>query len=405
MVIVGLLLMANFSMLSCQPQNKKQPTTKKETEKKITITIKPAALLPEKYLPLLKNKRVGLIANQTSRAENGEHLLDFLLRKNIDVVKIFSPEHGFRGNIERGKSFKAYRDKKTGLPIVPMYGNNRKPQAEDLKNIDILVFDIQDVGVRFYTYISSMHLAMEAAAQNKIEFMVLDRPNPLGDYIDGPVLNLKYQSFVGMHPIPVVHGLTVGELAKMINGEAWLSGEDTCRLKVIRCENYTHNTPWLLSVKPSPNLPNDRAVRLYPSLCFFEATEVSIGRGTDFPFQVIGYPDSSLGNFSFTPHDIPGTQMNPVREGEKCYGLDLRDVPLNTKFTLKYLLQFNEAFKRQNRKLITDKRWFKLLAGNNRLLKQVEQGKSESEIKASYQKELEDYKKMRKKYLLYRDFE
>jgi uncharacterized protein YbbC (DUF1343 family) len=405
-IILFLSLLFPLAISACSNPENKNASVKAITAKTpiINDTIKPGARLPEKYLPLLKGKRVGLIANQTSLVKD-EHLLDFLMRNGVDVVKIFSPEHGFRGNIERGKSFNAHTDEKTGLPIIPMYGNSRKPQAETLENVDILVFDIQDVGARFYTYISSMHLAMEAAAENDKAFLVLDRPNPLGDYTDGPILDLKFRSFVGMHPIPVVHGLTVGELALMINGEGWLANEAACKLTVIPCENYSHSDAWHLEVKPSPNLPNDVSVRLYPSLCFFEATQVSIGRGTEFPFQLIGYPDSSLGAFSFTPKDMPGVQMNPVQENQKCYGVDLRDRSLDAKFTLKYLIQFNDALKSKGIKMISNPRWFNLLAGNDKLLKQINEGKSEQEIKASWQAELEAYNAMRKKYLLYPDFE
>jgi uncharacterized protein YbbC (DUF1343 family) len=392
------------AITACGKPKKKDTPAKETIAPEPADTIKPGALLPEKYLPLLKGKRVGLIANQTSLV-NGEHLLDFLMRNEIEVVKIFSPEHGFRGNIERGKSFNAHTDEKTGLPIIPMYGNSRKPKPENLKDIDILVFDIQDVGARFYTYISSMHLAMESAAENDKAFLILDRPNPLGDYTDGPVLDLKYKSFVGMHPIPVVHGLTVGELAQMINGEGWLADKVVCKLTVIPCENYSHSDAWHLEVKPSPNLPNDVSIRLYPSLCFFEATDVSIGRGTEFPFQVIGYPDSSLGNFSFIPKDMPGVQMNPVQENKKCYGTDLRDSSLDAKFTLKYLIAFNKALKKIGVTMISNPRWFNLLAGNNSLARQINEGKSEQEIKAGWKPELEAYKSIRKKYLLYPDFE
>lgn len=363
-------------------------------------TIKPAALLCEKYLPVLRGKKVALIANQTARIGD-KHLLDFLLENDINVVKIFSPEHGFRGDIERGKAYNARLDEKTGLPVVPMYGKSRKPQAEDLEGIDIMVFDIQDVGVRFYTYISSMHLAMEAAAENKVDFLVLDRPNPLGDYVDGPVLKPEFQSFVGMHPIPVVHGLTVGELALMINGEGWLKDSVKCDLTVIPCQNYSHHKAWSLAVKPSPNLPNDLSIRLYPSLCFFEATEVSIGRGTEFPFQVIGYPDSTLGDFSFTPEDLPGFQTNPVQEDQVCYGDDLRKESLDSKFTLKYILKYHKALNDKGIKMISRPRWFNLLAGNSEFLKQIESGMSEAAIRDSWKIELEQYKNMRKQYLLY----
>ena len=402
LLIPILLTIFIANTVGCSQAKEKKQTTE-SIEHILPDTIKPAALRPDKYLPILAGKRVGLIANQTALVGD-EHLVDFLLKENIEVVKIFSPEHGFRGNVERGKHFKSTVDKKTGLPIVAIFGKNRKPQKKDLKDIDILVFDIQDVGVRFFTYISSMHMAMEAAAENHIDFLVLDRPNPLGDYIAGPVLNLKYQSFVGMHPIPIVHGLTVGELAMMINGEKWLKGGITCNLQVVKCKNYDHTKSWTLKIKPSPNLPTDLSIRLYPSLCFFEATKVSIGRGTEFPFQAVGYPDSLLGNFSFVPKDIEGMQTNPVQEGEKCYGIDLRNSKPDSKFTLKYFLSFYKVLDKQGISMISNPRWFNLLVGNNRLIDKIQKGMSEEEIYKSWEKEIDDYKIIRKKYLLYTDF-
>ncbi len=355
----------------------------------------------EKYLPLLENKRVALVVNQSSLIKN-THLVDFLLEKGVKIQKIFAPEHGFRGNIDRGKHINNELDEKTGLPIVSMYGKNRRPTDEQMADVDIMLFDIQDVGARFFTYISSMNEAMEACTKNKIPFIVLDRPNPLGDYVDGPVRQEKFKSFVGMHPIPIVHGLTVGELAKMINGENWLENGKQCDLTVITMENYKHSMHYSLQVKPSPNLPNDLSIRLYPSLCFFEATEVSIGRGTNFPFQVIAYPDPDFGDSLFIPHDIPGMQMNPIQEGKVCYGIDLRNAkPDTVYFTLKYVIDFAKKFREKGDTLVTKLRWFNLLAGNDVLLKQINKGLSEKEIKASWKKELDEYKTMRKKYLLY----
>ncbi len=366
-----------------------------------TIPIVMGAEQYEKYSPLLENKRVGLVVNQSSLVKN-EHLLDFLLEKGIKVQKIFAPEHGFRGNIDRGKHINNELDEKTGLPIVSMYGKNRRPTDEQMADIDVLIFDIQDAGARFFTYISSMHEAMEACAKNNVPFIVLDRPNPLGDYVDGPVRKEGFKSFVGMHPIPIVHGLTVGELAKMINGEKWLEDGRVCDLTVIPMKNYKHSMHYSLPVKPSPNLPNDLSIRLYPSLCFFEATEVSVGRGTKFPFQVVAYPDPDFGDSLFIPHDIPGMQMDPIQEGKVCYGIDLRKAnPDTVFFTLKYLINFAEKFKEKGDTLVTKVRWFNLLAGNDELLKQINNGLSEKEIKASWKPELDKYKAMRKKYLLY----
>jgi len=355
-----------------------------------------------KYLPLLKGKKIAIVANQTSVIDS-IHLLDFLLSENVNVVKIFALEHGFRGTVDRGQNFPTEIDKKTGIRIVAMYGKTRKPKAEQLADIDIVIFDIQDIGVRFYTYISSMHLLMEACAENSKKLIILDRPNPLGFYIDGPVLKPEFKSFVGMHPIPIVHGLTVGELALMINGEGWLKNGLKCDLTVIKAKNYKHSQKPHLRIKPSPNLPNDQSILLYPSLCFFEATRVSIGRGTKFPFQVIGYPDVSFGNFSFIPEDIPGTQMNPVQEGKTCYGIDLRKTN-NVKFTLKYFIDFYNKFSDKSM-FITRKKWFNLLAGNSELYTQIMSGMSEDAIRKTWQKDLNTYKKMRKKYLLYLDFE
>ncbi len=373
-----------------------------EVVRKSDNEIKPGVFQYEEYLPLLENKKVALVANQTSVIDS-VHLLDFLLSKDVNVVKVFALEHGFRGNIDRGQHFSTEIDKKTGTPIVAMYGKNRKPKAEQLSDIDVILFDIQDVGVRFYTYISSMHLLMEACAENNKKLIILDRPNPLGFYVDGPVLKPDFKSFVGMHPVPIVHGLTIGELALMINGEKWLKNGIQCDLKIIKAKNYKHSYKWHLKIKPSPNLPNDKAILLYPSLCFFEATEISIGRGTLFPFQVIGYPDSSFGKFCFIPEDIPGMQINPVQEGKKCYGTDLRNTE-DTLFTVKYLIEFYNKFPDKS-KFITRKRWFNLLAGNSELYNQIMSGLSEKEIRKTWQKDLTKYKKIRKKYLLYTDFE
>ncbi len=364
----------------------------------------PAANLPETYLPLLKGKTVGLIVNQSSSVDS-THLVDFLLSKNIEVKAIFAPEHGFRGKADRGALIKNSKDTKTGLPIVSLHGKNKKPQKAQLKGIDILVFDIQDVGVRFFTYISTMHYAMEAAAENKIEFLVLDRPNPLGDYIAGPVLKKKFRSFVGMHPIPIVHGLTVGELALMIKGEKWINNADSLKLKIAKCIDYTHTSRYTLPIKPSPNLPNMTAIRLYPSLCLFEATKVSVGRGTTAPFQQVGFPNSKFGKHQFVPKDIPGMQINPIQEGKACFGLDLKDTdPWKHKFTLKYILLFRKNWNVET-SFVNKPKWFNLLAGTDKLLIQLNQGLNEEQIVQTWHMELAEYKIKRKKYLLYQDFE
>lgn len=357
---------------------------------------------PGEYLPLLKNKRVGLVVNNTSMVEN-IHLVDFLLSKNIQIEKIFAPEHGFRGDASAGAKIKDGTDPKTGVKVFSLYGKTRKPTPEHLKNLDVIVFDIQDVGCRFYTYISTMHLVMEACAENGIPFIVLDRPNPNGDYIAGPIRKPEFKSFVGMDPIPIVHGLTVGELAKMINGEKWLDTAKKCDLTVIKVKNYTHSTQYELPVRPSPNLPNYRAVRLYPSLCFFEATSVSVGRGTDFPFQVIGGLQANLGDFIFTPRSIPHVAVNPLNKDKKCYGIDLRKLDKIPKFTLRYFIDFYSKYKNKS-DFLTRENWLNKLAGTDDLVNQLKAGKSEKEILQNWQPELEKYQTVRKKYLLYPDF-
>ncbi|CAN5300636.1 DUF1343 domain-containing protein [soil metagenome] len=352
------------------------------------------------YLPKLENKRVALVVNQTSIVKD-QHLVDTLLSKNVKIAKVFAPEHGFRGDADAGEHVKNSIDTRTQIPIISLYGDNKKPTAAQLADVDVIIFDIQDVGARFYTYISTLHYVMEACAEQNKQLLILDRPNPNGHYVDGPVLDMKFQSFVGMHPIPIVHGLTVGELATIINGEKWLPGGKECSLEIIKNQNYDHKTSYSLPVKPSPNLPNDQAIKLYPSLCFFEGTILSLGRGTHFPFQVIGYPDELFGDFTFTPKSIVGMAKNPPYENKTCYGLDLRNAELNENFTLKYLIDFY--------KLAPDKdkffnAFFNKLAGNDKLQKQIKEGMSESEIKKSWENDLQAYKNMRKQYLLYPDF-
>jgi len=395
--VILIALAFNFLSFACNNPQKKGNNNPPSLTKKIIM----GADQYDKYLPYLKDKRVGLVVNQSSITE-GKHLVDFLLEKGVKIQKIFAPEHGFRGNVDRGEHINNEIDEKTGLPIVSMFGKNRRPTDEQMADVDIMVFDIQDAGARFFTYISSMHEVMEACAKNGKPLVVLDRPNPLGDYVDGPIRQEKFKSFVGMHPIPIVHGLTVGELARMINGESWLEEGRQCDLIIVAMQNYTHAMHYSLPVKPSPNLPNDLSIRLYPSLCFFEATEVSIGRGTTFPFQVIGYPDPDFGDSLFIPQDIPGMQMNPIQEGKVCYGIDLRNAnPDTVFFTLKYVIDFAKKFKEKGDTLVTNVRWFNLLAGNDVLLQQINEGLSEEKIKASWKDELDAYKEMRKRYLLY----
>ncbi len=360
----------------------------------------------DEIVRLLNGKRVGLIVNQTSILEHQDqqHVLDALLDNGIEVVKVFAPEHGFRGTADAGATVKDSRDQKTGIPIISLYGKNKKPTAEQLADLDVVVFDIQDVGARFYTYISTMQYAMEACAANKKPFVVLDRPNP-NDFVDGPVRQKGFESFVGVAPIPVLHGLTVGELAQMINGEGWLNANpDTCELTVITLENWNHGDPYWLPVKPSPNLPNDQSIRLYPSLCFFEGTNISVGRGTYSPFQILGAPDSRYGNFTFTPVSLPGFDTKPLHMDKVCYGVDLRELPFEGGLTLKFLMDFYEKAGKDQAFFFSRANWFDLLAGTKELRYQMVRGMSEKEIRDSWKPDLDKYKKMRKKYLLYPDY-
>jgi len=363
----------------------------------------PGAWQSEGYLPLLKHKNVGLVVNQTSLVFN-VHLVDFLLSKGIRVKKIFVPEHGFRGDAEAGEAIENSTDPQSSLPIISLYGQNKKPSDENMAGIDLLVFDIQDVGCRFFTYISTLHYVMEACAGRNIPLLILDRPNPNGDYIDGPVLKPKMKSFVGLHSIPIVYGCTIGELALMINGEGWLENGIRCKLKIIPVKNYSHSDVFELPVKPSPNLPNYQSVRLYPSLCFFEATNVSIGRGTLFPFQVIGYPDTSFGSFSFTPVSIKGMSKNPPHENSKCFGVDLRKTDETPRFTLKFFFDFYNRFKNPD-KFWSSEKWIGFLSGDPNFFCQINRGLSETDIRNSWQPDLEKYREMRENYLLYPDFE
>lgn len=365
--------------------------------------LKTGAQQPERYLSFLQNKKVGLVVNHTSLV-NKNHLVDFLIMNNIQVKKIFAPEHGFRGDASAGKKIDDGIDPKTGIPVFSLYGKTRKPTPEQLQNLDVVVFDIQDVGCRFYTYISTLHLVIEACAENNLPLIIFDRPNPNGDYVAGPVLDPHFQSFVGMDQIPVVHGCTVGELAQMINGEHWHKASRRCEIKVVPVKNYTHKMLYSVPVKPSPNIPNDLAVRLYPSLCFFESTSVSVGRGTEFPFQVLGGLDPRLGDFKFIPKSIPGVSVNPLNLGKECYGIDLRNLNEAPQFTLKYFLDFYHQYKNE-KEFLTRERWLNLLAGTDNLIGQIREGKNEEEIFRSWQPGLKKYKEIRKKYLLYTDFE
>lgn len=355
------------------------------------------------YLPLLKNKRVALLVNQTATIGQ-THLVDSLLKLHVRIQKIFSPEHGFRGNADAGEKVASSKDPGTGLPIVSLYGKHRKATAADLNDVDILVFDIQDVGTRFYTYISSLQELMESAAENNKPIIILDRPNPNGHYVDGPVLlDTSLRSFVGMQAVPVVHGMTVGEYARMLNGEKWLKNGVKCRLTVINCLHYDHHTLYQLPVKPSPNLPNMAAIYLYPSTCLFEGTVLSLGRGTDLPFQVFGHPSYPKELYSFTPRSTPGAKEPPLKN-VTCYGYNLTGTPeavnaaMDNKLQLKWLLQAYDLYE-EKENFFTP--FFDKLAGNTTLQRQIKQGLSEEDIRQSWEPALTQFKTIRKKYLLY----
>ncbi|HMQ63666.1 MAG TPA: DUF1343 domain-containing protein [Flavilitoribacter sp.] len=374
-----------------------------ETQPSVGGSLLTGAERMEEYLPLLEGKKVSLVVNQTSMVGN-THLVDTLLALGIRINAVFSPEHGFRGEADAGQQIADSRDPGTGIQLVSLYGAKHKPAPEDLKGTDLLIFDIQDVGVRFYTYISTLHFVMEAGAENHIPVMVLDRPNPNGHYVDGPMLDTAYRSFVAMDPVPVVYGLTIGEYAHMVNGESWLAGGEKCDLTVIPCLNYTHQTAYELPVKPSPNLPNMRSVYLYPSTCFFEGTTVSEGRGTSQQFQVYGHPDFKGGNHIFLPQSKPGA-MNPKHKGQLCYGYDLTrldpdSIRAEKKINLHYLVDYYREFPDKD-KFFLPSNYIDKLAGGTALREQILAGRSADEIRASWQKDLEAYKAVRKKYLLY----
>ena len=361
------------------------------------------------YLPLLEGKKVAVCANQTSIVGT-VHLVDTLVARNVNVASIFCPEHGFRGEAEAGATISSSVDAKTGIPIVSLYGRNKKPTPEQMKGLDVVVFDIQDVGCRFYTYISTLSYVMEAAAENGVAVIVLDRPNPNGYFVDGPILDPKFKSFVGMHQVPVVHGMTIGEYARMVNGEGWLANSVTCDLTVVPMTGYTHRTRYSLPVAPSPNLQTDEAIYLYPSLCLFEGTAVSVGRGTPTPFQVYGHPSLQTGDFHFTPRPIKGVSENPPQKGLDCRGFDLTDyarqmLDSTNSFSISYLLTAFENFPQNQTDFFTNSAFFDKLAGTDQLRKQMLSHRTESEIRASWQPQLDAFKQMRKKYLLYPDFE
>ncbi len=366
------------------------------------------AALMDDYLPLIEGKKVALCGNHTSMV-GATHLVDTLLACDINVVRLFSPEHGFRGDAEAGATIQSGKDSKTGLPIVSLYGKNKKPLPEQLAGIDVILFDIQDVGCRFYTYISTLHYVMEAAAECHIPVIILDRPNPNGYFVDGPVLHKEFSSFIGMHRVPVVHGMTIGEYGMMLNGEKWLSNGVQCDLTVVRMHDYTHNTRYSLPIPPSPNLQSDEAVYLYPSLCLFEGTFISVGRGTDKPFQVYGHPDLKDGDYYFTPQPIKGVSENPLQKGLRCRGVDLTSsahamLDSTNSFTLRYIIDAYQNFPNKEG-FFSRNNFFSKLAGNNELQKQIMSGMSEAEIRLTWEPALGEFKMLRKKYLLYPDFE
>jgi uncharacterized protein YbbC (DUF1343 family) len=384
----------------------------------------PGAERMEVYVPLLKGKSVAVFANQTSMIQH-THLVDTLIKRGVKVVKIFGPEHGFRGNADAGENVGNANDKETGVEVISLYGKHNKPTKEDLKGVDVMLFDIQDVGVRFYTFISSLQYYMEAALENSKPLLILDRPNPNGFYVDGPVLESKFKSFVGMQPVPIVYGMTMGEYALMIAGEKWLTDESNKKYTyyrdaknsadtpfhflVIKCLNYDHNSKYILPVKPSPNLPSIQSIYWYPSTCFFEGTVLSEGRGTDKPFQVFGHPTLPKNLISFTPQGKEGAG-NPKLKGQLCYGWDIsgtsEDVLKNVdnKLQLKWIIQAYKLFPDKENFFLKSAH-FNSLAGNDELIQQIKDGISENEINKSWEPELSNFKKIRKKYLMYKDFE
>jgi len=358
---------------------------------------------PELYLPLLKNKTIAVVTNQTGLLKDKTFLVDFLVKNNINIKTIFAPEHGFRGDADAGEHVKNGIDKKTGISIISLYGDNKKPKPDQLKGIDLVLFDIQDVGVRFYTYISTLTYVMEAAAENKVEVMVLDRPNPQDGFIDGPVLKNPWKSFIGMHEVPVIYGLTIGEYGKMVNGEKWLKNGIQAKYSIIPMQNYHKKLRYGVSDKPSPNLPNDTAINLYPSLCFFEGTQVSVGRGTDLPFQIYGSPWTKNLQYQFTPKPNFGAK-DPFLNGKLCYGENLSDKNLDLrKLDISWLVKAYKNYKNPGQDFFLKNLFFDKLAGSDELRKQLIAGKSSEEIKDSWKKDLENFQNIRSKYIIYPD--
>jgi len=400
--LVSNWLVVLFLLISCTSNS----------QNNISKKIIPAADQTEKYIPLLKGKKVVVVANQTTviqkaKGKSGKekvsfiHLVDSLLSLNINIVKVFAPEHGFRGKADAGEHVSNHKDIKTGLPILSLYGKNRKPGPEQLEGIDLVVFDIQDVGVRFYTYISTMTYVMEACAELDIPVIILDRPNPNGHYVDGPILEMEHKSFVGMHPVPLVYGMTIGEYARMVNGEKWMKNGVKCNITIIPLINYTHNSEYSLAIRPSPNLPNSQSINLYPSLGFFEGTIINAGRGTEFQFQRYGAPffpqDGTPDDLTYTPQPNFGSK-NPKFKGELCYGVDLSKTEKQNTVNLKWLV---DAYHKTPKEKEFFGNSFTIHAGTLQLQKQLESGKTAEEIRASWQKDVTKFKKVRSKYLIY----
>jgi uncharacterized protein YbbC (DUF1343 family) len=351
----------------------------------------------ELYVQKLKGKKVGVVAHQASLVDSKTHLIDALLEAQIAVVKVFAPEHGFRGDADAGESVSDQKDIKTGLPILSLYGKNRKPAAESLQGIDLMLLDLQDVGVRFYTYLSTLHYVMEACAEQGIPLILLDRPNPNTHYVDGPVLEEDCKSFVGMHPVPIVSGMTIGEYAQMINGEKWLAGQVQCELTVIPLKNFTHQTPYEIPIRPSPNLPNAQSIALYPSLCLLEPTVISVGRGTEMQFQIYGHPQLPKSSFSFTPKPNYGAKK-PKLMDQLCHGEDLSRIDRPNKIELQWLIRAYSNFPDKENFF---KKGFFRIAGTQKLQEQLSAGQNEKQIRKTWEKDLEDFRAIRQKYLLY----
>ena len=403
LILLSGLIFGLIGLTACQSNGSNEENDEQNSQE---LTLLTGADQLDEYLPLLEGKKVGLMGNQTSIVgEDQKHLVDVLFDENVDLRFAFAPEHGFRGKVERGEKVSNEVDAETGLPLFSLYGKNEK-QDSIMQSIDVMIFDLQDVGARFYTYITSLHEVMELCAKHDKELIVLDRPNPNGDQVDGPVRKSDaFKSGVSFHKIAMIHGLTVGELGHMINGEKWLKEGRQCKLTVIPVKNYDHSMQYDLPVIPSPSLPNALSVRLYTSLCLFEGTDVSVGRGTDWPFQVVGYPDSTFGSFEFTPGERDGMSLHVEGKGEVNYGLDLRDLdPKDQTFTLKYVIDFYNKMPDKS-KFFSRAEFFDKLAGTDELRKQIIAGLSEEEIKESWKEELQEYKAMRANYLLYDDFE